>query len=339
MCLKKIPLFIAAILIVTQLTWSQGSIYIAPANNIFISSGTLFSADSLALLPSLNFNITGENAVSRNATVTHATANPYIKRVFHFLNTTPTFSGAISIYYTDAELNGIAENVLTLNVHNGTAWNAFAANVTRDGVNNFVTTSNLSNLALNELTLAGLSSPLPVQFTFVNAVCTNNAVTINWQTATEVNSRVFEIQTSTNGNNWQVAGTVPAAGNSTTLRNYSFIITNAIANSQYRIVEYDLDGRFIISATLRPNCTASELFTVHPNPVLGAAAVTINLNTATTMSLKLYDAKGALVKTMQRNLLRGINRVELDMKGLAAGLYILTAHWGTTLKQVSIIKQ
>ncbi len=332
-------MFIVAILMATQSILSQGSIYIAPSGNLFISSGTLFSADSLALLPSLNFNITGENAVTRNAIVTHTTANPYIKRVFHFLNTTPIFSGNISIYYTDAELNGIAENALTLNVHNGITWNFFATNVTRDGVNNFVTTSNLSNLALNELTLASLSAPLPVQFTFVNAACTNGTLTLNWQTATEINSRIFEIQTSTNGNNWLVAGTVPAAGNSTTLRNYSFTITNAIGNSLYRIVEYDLDGRFIISATLRPNCTATELFTVHPNPVQEAAAVTINLNTATVIHLKLYDAKGTLVKTLQRNLLRGINRVEFDMKGLAAGLYILTAHWGTTLKQVSIIKE
>jgi len=339
MSLKKFSFFIGAILLATQLTRAQGSIYIAPTGNLFISSGTFFFVDSLALQPSINFNITGENAVTRNATVTHSTANPYIKSVFHFLNTTTPFSGDITFYYNDAELNGIAENALTLNVHNGTAWNNFTTNVTRDGVNNFVTTTGLSNLALNELTLANLLSPLPVQFTFVNAACTNSSVSITWQTATEVNSQKFEIQTSTNGSNWQMLGTVPAAGNSTTLRNYNFIVTNALANSLFRIVEYDLDGTFIISRTLQPNCTVTETFTVHPNPVQGVAVVSINLNSAAVINLKIYNAKGALMKTLQKNLLRGINRVEFDMKELAAGFYIISAQWGTNLKQVSIIKQ
>jgi hypothetical protein len=339
MWLKKISLLIVSVFTGGQLIWSQSSIYISPSGNLFISSGTLFFVDSLALLPSVNLNITGENAITRNATVTHGTVNPYIKRVFHFLNTTSPFSGSVTIYYNDAELNGLAENTLTLNVHNGISWNAFPANVVRDGVNNFVTTSGLSNLSLNELTLAGLSGPLPVHFTFVNASCTNGAVTINWQTATEVNSRNFEIQSSATGNTWTAAGTVPAAGNSSSLVNYSFTITNPGANHLYRIVQYDLDGSSSISRTIRPDCTATELLTVYPNPVHTSVSVTIKLNRTAATTLQLYDAKGRLVKTVQRNLLRGVNQVGIDIQELPAGIYILAVQWDAVLKHVTIIKQ
>src|SRR5947209_9043476 len=166
--LQKILRLITVFIIASNPSNGQG-IYIAPTSNIFITAGTIFSADSLVLTPSAAFNFTGENAETRNATVTHLSSDPYIKRVYHLLNTSAPFTGDIAIYYLDNELNGIAENTLTLNVHNGTRWTAFTTGVTREGGSNVVTTTGLTNLSLNELTLARLSSPLPVEFTFFNA--------------------------------------------------------------------------------------------------------------------------------------------------------------------------
>jgi hypothetical protein len=338
MLYKNLSLFIA-LLTAAQIVAAQSGLYIAPSSNIFIGAGTIFSTDSLVLIPSANFTVAGENAATRNAVITHPSSNTYIKRVFHFLNTTDPFAGSITIYYQDAELNGLAENTLTLNVHDGTVWNSYATGVTRDAINNFVTTTDLNNLKLNELTLAAQLSPLPVQFTFFNSVCNNNNLVLNWQTAQEINSRNFEIQTSVNGSNWLVAGTVPAAGNSTVLRNYSFTAVNAIPNSLYRIAEYDMDGRFIISNTLRAKCNTTEVFIVHPNPVLSTATVTINLQTAAPLSLKLYDITGALVKVMQQTILRGTNQVLVDMRTLPPGTYNLTAQWNDNLRHVLLIKQ
>ena len=155
--MKQKILILLLIIFSGSISWSQG-IYISPSANLFISGGTIFSTDSLVIVPSRDFNITGENAQTKNAAITHPSGNPYIKRVFHFLNTTSPFTGNISIYYLDGELNGLAENALTLNVHNGAVWNAYTTGVTRDGVNNVVNTTGLSNIMLNELTLAGLST-------------------------------------------------------------------------------------------------------------------------------------------------------------------------------------
>jgi len=337
--LQKLLLILTALTVLAGNTSKAQSVYMAPSSNIFISAATIFSADSMVLIPSSAFTITGPNTEIKDAAVTHSTSNPYIKRVYHLLNTTAPFTGSIAVYYLDNELNGLAENTLTLNVHNGTAWNAFTTGVTRDGVNNVITTTGLTNLSLNELTLAGLSSPLPVVFTFFNASCNNGSVTLSWQTAQETNSKEFEIQNSLNGNSWAVSNTIPAAGNSTTLHNYNYTVVNASANSLYRIVENDWNGRKVISFVIRSSCASPELFAVYPNPLRTAAIVSIHLITAAALNLKLYNATGALVKMIHQDLPAGNNQIIVDMEGFTPGMYQLSAQWDHTTKTARIIKE
>jgi hypothetical protein len=180
---------------------------------------------------------------------------------------------------------------------------------------------------------------LPVNFTFFNAVCITTGVTLTWKTAQEQGSKNFEVQRSADGRSWQAIGNINAAGNSSIERSYSYTDNNAVDNSLYRIVEYDINGRTTISSTLRSSCSSQDLFTVYPNPVHDAALINIKVNAATTVSLHLYDAKGALVKTVVTNLLPGNNQLPLDMKGMANGWYHLTTRWGNSVKEASIIKE
>jgi hypothetical protein len=136
-------------------------IAVSPGTDMTIKQGTVFSADSLVLIPSVDFTISN-TALNKSATVTHALNNPYIARVYQFGNTSKQFSGSIQINYLDAELNGIAESQLELNIYNGTAWKAFAP-VTRDAVNNYLLTAGLNCISLNELTLAAECDPPKIQ--------------------------------------------------------------------------------------------------------------------------------------------------------------------------------
>lgn len=311
-----------------------------PAEQVFfISGGTVVSIDSLVMAPSSNFIITGPNAFTKNAFVTHLTSSNYVQRVFHFSSTLASFSGAIGIYYRNAELNGLAASTLTLNVHDGVSWNAYAANVTRDATNNLVTTTGLSNISLNELTLAGLSSPLPLSFTFFNAFCNGSSITLSWKTAQEFNTNVFEIERSADGRHWQLLGKIAAAGYSSAGGKYTWMDSLPLPTALYRIVETDIDRRIHISSVIRSSCSVSELLTTYPNPVHDAATIYINLSRSATVTLRLYDAKGSLMKQTQANLSPGANLIQLDMTTLAAGTYNLIARWSTNRKAVKIIKE
>src|SRR6187397_1495605 len=98
-----------------------------PGASLTIQNGTQLHADGLTLIPSADF-ILSNVVLSRSATAIHPPVNIYISRVYQFSNTSNAFSGSVQIDYTDgAELNGIPEANLTLNIYNGTNWTAYPA--------------------------------------------------------------------------------------------------------------------------------------------------------------------------------------------------------------------
>lgn len=336
---KNTYLMVVLLCLATLPTIAQSGLTVSAGSSIFISNGTIFSADSLALTPSADFTISGANTETRDAVVTHAMPNSYIQRVFHFSNTQPSYSGAISLYYLDAELNSIPKNVLTLNVNDGSVWSAYNLNVTRDAVNNFVTTTGLTNIVMNELTLANTNSPLPVTFILFNSSCIGGGVKLTWTTAQEINSKNYNVEKSTDGTNWQVIAAVASSGNSSVERSYTFADYTSSGNTFYRIAENDLDGRQTISSTIKSSCVSKEAFAIHPNPAHEILFVTISVPEMMPVQLQLYDAKGSIIKQLQTNLLKGNNELQLNITGLAKGVYVLDANWGTNSKTSKVVKE
>ncbi len=60
-------------------------------------------------------------------------------------------------------------------------------------------------------------------------------VTLNWTTATEQNSVRFDVECSIDNVNWNIVGTIAAAGNSNTLKQYSITLTPTASQVFYRI--------------------------------------------------------------------------------------------------------
>lgn len=89
------------------------------------------------------------------------------------------------------------------------------------------------------------SSPPPIELLTFNltALVSQNAVQITWSTATEINNNFFTIERSTDGVNFTSIGTVQGSGNSSTVKNYSFI-DNSLVNGTifYRLKQTDFDG-------------------------------------------------------------------------------------------------
>jgi hypothetical protein len=142
--MKKI-IFSALLTAICITGFSQSSLYVSAGANFNITNGTYVYIDGLQLKPSINYNITGENRLTREATATPPPPTTYINRVYHLEQTLPSFSGDITIYYQDSELNGLNEDSLKLNLYNGTFWNAYTV-TTIDATNNFLTTAGLSGV-------------------------------------------------------------------------------------------------------------------------------------------------------------------------------------------------
>jgi len=313
--MMKTMLFTCSLLFFTTVLPAQ-NLTVSPGTTLTITTGTVFSIDSLVLIPAADFALTNTN-INKSATVTHATPNTYISRVYSFNGISNAFTGNIQVNYLDgAELNGIAENALSLNIHNGTIWKGYTP-ASRDGTQNFVFTTGLAGVSLSEITLADVAFPLPLNWLSFTAAKYNETVQLQWITAQEQNTRNFIIQHSTDAVSWAYVGTLPAmasGGNG----HYNFVHQSPVTGiNYYRILQTGLNGALSYSAIRTVNFSSTlPAFSILNNPVTGAS-VSLRVNTATVLSI--YTVEGKLVWTARLN--PGLQK--LDISAFAKGTYLL----------------
>ena len=252
--------------------------------------------------------------------------------IYRYYDITPTNNTALNttlrLNYFDAELNSLNENTITL-------WKKIGASTWADqGFNTRNTSTNyVEKTGIPDFSKWSLTSPLnalPLSWGLFNTQCINNAVKISWQTYLESNTKSFIIQNSIDGLTWKDITVLPAAGNSTSTLNYSY--TNQQSNGSinyYRLIEQDMDGRKTYSPVLKNNCSAGkEIFFVYPNPAHNNLWVSLQTEKSGTVTLQMFDSKGALVKQQTENMQSGNNLLGMQLNNLAPGIYSLVVRYG-----------
>ncbi|MBC7936692.1 MAG: T9SS type A sorting domain-containing protein [Rhizobacter sp.] len=241
--------------------------------------------------------------------------------------------------YFDSELNGFNENTLSLFQRLANQSRVDLGFTSRDGVANFVEKTGMGSLG--KFTLSDARGMLPVHFILSDTKCETGTVLLNWTTAREVNSRDFNIERSIDGNNWVIIGSMPAAGNSSIERSYSFTDRNPLPRGLYRIAAHNLNGSIQYTDIHSSPCNTNGLFIVWPNPVHDVLFINLSATNQSPAVIKLFDSKGALVKIQRPAILPGSNQLRVDMRSLAAGIYALSLDWenGRMKKIVKIVRQ
>lgn len=87
------------------------------------------------------------------------------------------------------------------------------------------------------------STPLPISLSNFSVTINQKDVTVSWTTESERDNHFFEVLHSVNGLEWEVAGTIPGAGNSSTTVHYSFVHTSPVAGiNYYKLSQQDFNG-------------------------------------------------------------------------------------------------
>jgi len=180
----------------------------------------------------------------------------------------------------------------------------------------------------SEFTAAGDGSPLPVELLDFRADVKNTeSVLATWVTASEINSSYFILEKSRNAIDWEFAGKIDAAGNSTQVITYSFEDENPYDGvSYYRLVQYDFNGEFEVfdpvAVNMRSNLTS---LTLYPNPAKDLAFATIELEESSdVLSIAIIDIAGKTIHTFQNNLKHGQNLIKIETADLPSGHYFLS---------------
>lgn len=183
--------------------------------------------------------------------------------------------------------------------------------------------------ALYRLLWSG-GGPLIINLSEFNAVKNNCIANLNWKTSKEVNGDRFEVQVSTNTNSvYTTAGTIPATGNSSTVKSYQYSF-----NMQPGVIYYfklkmiDKDGSFTYSDIRSLNCSNGKTgIVVAPNPVIDIFTVRGMENGKNIIAV--YSSNGQLVKTQ----IIAQNYGEVNVSYLAPGMYTVkvTSETGNTV--------
>lgn len=162
---------------------------------------------------------------------------------------------------------------------------------------------------------SGSANPLPIELVFFKAKASNNAVELNWKTASEVNNDYFTLERSRDGIEFSSIGTVQGAGNSTHALNYSSNDYSPLKGiAYYRLRQTDYDGKTTTSDIQKVNLTddgmdhAISIETLGPNPFGDEFKVSYYTNRTGDVSIEIFNIEGKVLYKAYQLSTEGMNQ-------------------------------
>jgi hypothetical protein len=182
---------------------------------------------------------------------------------------------------------------------------------------------------------------VPVELVSFTAAVIDNDVTLNWETATEINNSGFQVEKKSNGE-YEAIGFVPGFGTTTEPRSYSF--TDAGVQSgyyTYRLKQIDLDGTFEYSDEIQVEVTIPDVFALeqnYPNPFNPSTRIDFSLAVDSKVSLKVFDVLGQEVATLiNSDLVAGSHNVEFSAANINSGVYFYILQAGDNVETKKMV--
>lgn len=160
---------------------------------------------------------------------------------------------------------------------------------------------------------------------FTATLNSDKTITLDWNTAQEMNSSHITIQRSADGENWDDIGTVKAQGNSAITTAYSFIDEHPLTgNNFYRLQLVDIDNSFTYSEENVIRTSTIGAISFFPNPARDYVNVSLGnaLQSGQTVSVRLVSLGGQLMQEQHTAAGAG-TVVSFRVSNYAAGVYIL----------------
>jgi hypothetical protein len=177
-----------------------------------------------------------------------------------------------------------------------------------------------------------VQSTLPVSLTSFSGSYSNRAATLRWETENEINFDHFEIERSSNGNDYIVVGSIQAAGNNANQKQYTFS-DNLSSLSQtvftYRLKMVDIDSKIRYSNIIMIRKEVSDIsgIAINPSPVrMNGMTPTLRFTaqSAGNADMKVIDLSGKIILQRRTKVYEGINSISVDrLEQLRPGTYIL----------------
>lgn len=205
--------------------------------------------------------------------------------------------------------------------------NTFSA--TMGGVNNIKTEKANDTMHVTISYIYCKESALPADFSYFSARKEGSNISLNWQVENEEDGRIYSIEKSTDGRNFESIKNIPSRPGGNLQAGYRTVHTPASGDNGkmiFRIKQINPDGTEKLSDVRVVNLGGKgmESLKLFPNPAVSQISVLFNSNSdRNDWTLEVFSINGKLVerRTVKRKLLETIH---FDNK-YSKGMYIVKA--------------
>jgi PKD repeat protein len=275
--------------------------------------------------------------------------------------TTNNSSGSykIKLYYNKAEIDGWKAATSNLfntanlikcpgNIASGTIANGVYGNSPALNLYGFQDSSITAtfNTGFSGFAVASDNIVLPIDLLNFSLSAQGDQINLEWSTASEINSKWFEIERSFDGKSFIKIGQLSAAGNSNSIKNYHYedmhILDSEWQVVYYRLKQIDVSNAYKFSNVVsyhKASITHTQIISIAPNPFGNELSLAINSMKATKAELSINNMEGKAMYHEFYNLVAGKNNIYIRAQHWAAGAYILRIKVGDEQLTERIIKK
>ncbi len=166
-----------------------------------------------------------------------------------------------------------------------------------------------------QMTGNGAGCTLPVRLLSFKSEAQPAGIELTWQTGEEIGNSHFDIEKSSNAQNFEVIGRVNGKGNSNILQAYSYLDAfPGVGQNYYRLKQVDFDGKMEYSRVIAAKFNGTGVFRAYPNPV--STLLTLDLPSGAEIeSGQLFDLIGRSIIQFSTN--------HLPLESIQNGVYLL----------------
>ncbi len=189
---------------------------------------------------------------------------------------------------------------------------------------------------------SNLAAPLPIELVAFAGRKVGSQVQLYWETATEKNNALMEIERSADGQVFSKIGEKKpyGDGNSLALQRYEFTDYQPLPGlNYYRLRQLDLGGKDTYHKTIAilfDEVKNEEGVRVFPSPAAETLHFALAQETTATGTIRVLDMSGRAM--LQLPLPIGIQQDQMDISSLPQGQYILSIQAGRTSYNIKFAK-
>lgn len=200
---------------------------------------------------------------------------------------------------------------------------------------------NAVNTPMNYIAQYAGVNILPVELSQFDAMYNeeDKSVDLHWVTESETNSRLFTIEKTKEGSQWEAVGTESGAGNSSqTLSYHSKDMDPWNGLSYYRLKQTDFNGSFTYSRTIAIDTKDGDShIKLAPNPAESSSILSFLCRENGIAEVRICDYTGRTVQLFSYPVTEGLNSVNLRIDTYQKGLYIVSVNESKRTHSVKLV--